>query len=225
MVLSKSCVLTFYNLLFTWCNNGVNTQICTLCPLCIYVFCTISEQTATCALYNTNWLLFITEMKSVYSAVRTGCLNKAVCASSLNGFVFIWEQTATCALYNTNWLLFITEMKSVYSAVRTGSLNKAVCASSFKDLKLLSCFCYVYFNSQECWSLNFISLKALQVCEHNPAVMKYFVWFPVASNTSNLMGCNPTYVPHKYLYKKPCTVVIEGIQRNLSAVEIPTANW
>jgi len=28
-------------------------------------------------------LVFITEMKSVYSAVRTGSLNKAVCASSI----------------------------------------------------------------------------------------------------------------------------------------------
>jgi len=27
----------------------------------------------------------MTDMKSVYSAVRTGSLNKAVCASSLNG--------------------------------------------------------------------------------------------------------------------------------------------
>jgi hypothetical protein len=30
-------------------------------------------------------LVYITEMKSVYSAVRTGSLNKAVCASSLKG--------------------------------------------------------------------------------------------------------------------------------------------
>jgi hypothetical protein len=30
-------------------------------------------------------LVFITEMKSVYSAVRTGPLNKAVCASSVKG--------------------------------------------------------------------------------------------------------------------------------------------
>jgi len=29
-------------------------------------------------------MAFITEMKSVYSAVRIGYLNKAVCASSLN---------------------------------------------------------------------------------------------------------------------------------------------
>ena len=45
----------------------------------------ISEQTATCATYTINWLVFIAEMKSVYSAVRTGSLNKAVCASSLKG--------------------------------------------------------------------------------------------------------------------------------------------
>ena len=110
-------------------------------------FVFISEQTATCATYCINWLVFITEMESVYSAVRTGSLNKAVCASSLKVniattvrsvhtvfmcFVIIWEQTATCATYCINWLVFITEMKSVYSAVRTGSLNKAVCASSLK---------------------------------------------------------------------------------------------
>jgi len=41
-------------------------------------FVCISEQTATCATYSINWLVFITEMKSVYSAVRTGSLNKAL---------------------------------------------------------------------------------------------------------------------------------------------------
>jgi len=51
-------------------------------------FVFIWEQTATCATYSINWLVFITEMKSVYSAVRTGSLNKAVCASSLNGLTF-----------------------------------------------------------------------------------------------------------------------------------------
>jgi hypothetical protein len=36
--------------------------------------------------YSTNWLVFITtQMKSVYSAVRTGSLNKAVCGSALKG--------------------------------------------------------------------------------------------------------------------------------------------
>ena len=46
-------------------------------------FVFIWEQTATCATYSINWLVFITELKSVYSAVRTGSLNKAVCASYL----------------------------------------------------------------------------------------------------------------------------------------------
>jgi hypothetical protein len=37
-------------------------------------FVFIWEQTATCATYSINWLVFITEMKSVHSAVRTGSL-------------------------------------------------------------------------------------------------------------------------------------------------------
>jgi len=48
-------------------------------------FVFIREQTATCATYGIKWLVFITEMKSVYSAVRTGSLNTAVCASVLEG--------------------------------------------------------------------------------------------------------------------------------------------
>ena len=46
-------------------------------------FAFIWEQTATCATYSINWLVFITEMKSVYSAVRPGSLNKLDKASSL----------------------------------------------------------------------------------------------------------------------------------------------
>jgi hypothetical protein len=46
-------------------------------------FIFISEQTANSVPCNINWLVFITEMKSAYCAVRTGSLNKALCASSL----------------------------------------------------------------------------------------------------------------------------------------------
>ena len=60
--------------------NSLTFNNSTLCPHCIYVFVFIWEQTATCATYSINWLVFITEMKSVYSAVRTGSLNKSVCA-------------------------------------------------------------------------------------------------------------------------------------------------
>jgi hypothetical protein len=54
---------------------------CTFCPHSIYVFC---KQRLN-ATYSINGLVFITEMKSVYSAVRTGPLNKAVCSPSLKG--------------------------------------------------------------------------------------------------------------------------------------------
>jgi hypothetical protein len=39
-----------------------------------------------------KWLVFITEMKSVYSAVRPGYLNKEVCASSLKGETRVKKQ-------------------------------------------------------------------------------------------------------------------------------------
>jgi hypothetical protein len=48
-------------------------------------FTFIPEQMATIAPHKINWLVFITELKSVYCAVRTGSLNKAVCASYLKG--------------------------------------------------------------------------------------------------------------------------------------------
>jgi hypothetical protein len=60
------------------------------------------------------------EMKSVYSAVRTGDLNKAVCASSLKGF---YNRVEKCLQRGTDW---------GFKSVRTWSINKAVCASSLK---------------------------------------------------------------------------------------------
>jgi hypothetical protein len=50
-----------------------------------WVFVRISEQTATIALYSIKWLVFITVLESVYSAVRTGPLYKADYVSSLEG--------------------------------------------------------------------------------------------------------------------------------------------
>ena len=49
------------------------------------MFLWISKETANIALQNIKRLVSITEVESVYSAVRTGALNKAVCASSLRG--------------------------------------------------------------------------------------------------------------------------------------------
>jgi len=46
----------------------------TFCPHYLCVLC-VSQQTATFAPSNIHWLVFITKMKSVYCAVRTGSLN------------------------------------------------------------------------------------------------------------------------------------------------------
>jgi len=42
---------------------------------CIYVFVWIWEQTAIISLYSINWLVFVTERKCVYCAVRAEYLN------------------------------------------------------------------------------------------------------------------------------------------------------
>ena len=101
-----------------------------MCFVCIW------EQTATCATYGINWLVFIAETECVYCAVRAASiyiyiyiynsgLNKNLRSAHTVFMCFMWisEQTAIISLYSINWLVFITEMKSVYSAVRTGALS------------------------------------------------------------------------------------------------------
>jgi len=48
-------------------------------------FVFISEQSATCATYCVKWSVFVTEMKSFYSAVRTEALNGVVLEECLKG--------------------------------------------------------------------------------------------------------------------------------------------
>ena len=75
-------------------------------------FVFIWEQTATCATYSINWLVFITEMKSVYCAVRTASLNKAVCASYLKRYIAI-----TCLLKFVFFYVIKKLLTSVYVLV------------------------------------------------------------------------------------------------------------
>jgi len=167
-------------------------------------FVFIWEQTATCATYSINWLVFITERKSVYSAVRTGSLNRTVCASSLKVniattvrsvhtvfmcFVFIWEQTGNCATYSINWLVFITEMKSVYSAVRTESLNKTVCAWSLKVNiativrsvhTVFMCFVFIWEQTATCatysinWLVSITEMKSVYSAVRTGSLIRTF---------------------------------------------------
>jgi len=70
-------------------------------------FVFIWKQTATCATYSINWLVFITEMKSVYSAVRPGSLNRAVCASSVNYFCVCMCGVCVCV-----WCVCVCESQA-----------------------------------------------------------------------------------------------------------------
>jgi hypothetical protein len=58
---------------------------CTFCPHCIYVFFICLKINSDLCHLHKKMIGFITEMKSVYSAVRTGLINEAVCASSFKG--------------------------------------------------------------------------------------------------------------------------------------------
>jgi hypothetical protein len=74
-------ILTFYSLLIKGCTNELNILIIVRSAHTVSMcFVFVWEQTATCAAYSINWLVFITKMKSVYSAVQTGSLNEEVCA-------------------------------------------------------------------------------------------------------------------------------------------------
>ena len=65
-----------------------------LCPHSIYVFCIYLRINSDLCHLQHKLIGFITEMKSVYSAVRTGFLNKAVCASSVKGLMLCCKITS-----------------------------------------------------------------------------------------------------------------------------------
>jgi hypothetical protein len=69
---------TFQSLAVSLCTvpTGLTFKNSTWCSLCVECFVRISEQTATFALYNINWLVFKAVVESVYSAVRTDFLYK-----------------------------------------------------------------------------------------------------------------------------------------------------
>jgi hypothetical protein len=78
--------LTFQSLPVTWYTNKVNIQqLYALTTLCFFLFCIYLRTNSDLCHLHHKLVVFITEMKSVYSAVRTGALNKAVCTSSLKG--------------------------------------------------------------------------------------------------------------------------------------------
>ena len=78
----KGDLFTFYCLAVSLCTARFNIQKVVLALR--WVLCTdLRTDSGLCCIC--HWLVFITVVESVYSAVRTGSLNKAVCASSLKG--------------------------------------------------------------------------------------------------------------------------------------------
>ena len=81
--LRKCILLNLLSLPVTWCTNNLTFNNCTLCPHCIYVFCVYPRTNIdSCHLQN-KLIGFYNRNENVYCAVRTGSLNKEVCASSL----------------------------------------------------------------------------------------------------------------------------------------------
>jgi hypothetical protein len=72
--------LAIYNSVVTICTTGLT---CNCCIFGIYVFCIYLRTNNCFATYTINWLVFITQKKSFYCALRIGSLNKAACASSV----------------------------------------------------------------------------------------------------------------------------------------------
>ena len=68
----------------TICTASLTFNNSTFCPHSVFMcFVWISEQTAIISLYNINWLVFVTETQSVYSAVRTGSSSRVQIQSRL----------------------------------------------------------------------------------------------------------------------------------------------
>jgi hypothetical protein len=69
----------------TWCINSFNIKNTTSFPQFIYVYCIYITTNTDFCLIPYKLICFLTQMKSVYCAVRTESLNKTVYASSLKG--------------------------------------------------------------------------------------------------------------------------------------------
>jgi hypothetical protein len=63
--------------------TGLTFNNCTLCPRCSYVFCIYLRTNSDFCPIQNKLIGFYNREETFYSAIRTGSLNKAVCASSL----------------------------------------------------------------------------------------------------------------------------------------------
>jgi len=135
-------------------------------------FVFIWEQTAICATYSINWLVFITEMKSVYSAVRTGSLNKAYwlrdapTSSTLNNCTICPHCIYVFCIYlRTNSDLCHLQHKLIGFYNRYEKCLQGGTDWVFK-YSLLSTWCTNQFNTQQLYDLPTLYLCVLYLSEN-----------------------------------------------------------
>ena len=111
------------------------------------MFCIYLRKTATCATYSINWLVFITELKSVYWLVQTGSLNKVQCCSPqirsnlmVNKWCCFYSVTSVHALWHSlsQWLLLVLSTTLTVKCYRR-------CLVIHIGAVLLLCYCKWYF--------------------------------------------------------------------------------
>jgi len=79
------CDIKLLSLVVAVCTATFNIpKLCSLPTVCLYVLY-VPTEAVNFALYNTQWLVFITEMANVYCAVRNGPLTESKYFSFLKG--------------------------------------------------------------------------------------------------------------------------------------------
>ena len=112
----------------------------------------------------------MTEMKSFYSAVRTGALNKAVCASSFKGLIWAdWKTSLKCCF----WKYCVTPLMLLLG------INAEVCKSTAQNCRYytvsclhLSLLCRVQSKLRDSFVISCVSESS----EHNIWKMKTDAW-------------------------------------------------
>ena len=94
----------------TICTVSLTFSNSTFCPHTVFMcFAWISEQTAIISLYSINWLVFITETRRVYCAVRTGSL-------------YMWKLILVCQTLNATHFHMLLQ-KQIVSFSKRFPLN------------------------------------------------------------------------------------------------------
>ena len=93
-----------YRAVVTICTASLTFTILRSAHIAVFMcFVWISEKTAIISLYNTNWLVCITETECVYCMVRTGCLYINNPLNSSGHYMY----RPVVTIYTAQWSLYV----------------------------------------------------------------------------------------------------------------------